>query len=157
LDNAANYADWLSAIANLATAVIAGFTALFGITIFQHQRTSSDVQLALGIFATINTYWDRITDNKSANYQYDMGQIFAQFEIAAKLFNDAILTDGALPILKDHIIEVYTHVQSTPEGKTFIQNCVSSPTTFEELRKFLKSHFPTALLALQFVDQQPTA
>ncbi len=106
--------------------------------------------MALGIFATVNFYWDRITDSEGTNYQYDMGQIFAQFETAARLFNDDILTKTALPILKDHIVEVYTFVQSTPEGKVFINSCESSHTTFEELRKFLKIHLPTALLAQQY-------
>jgi hypothetical protein len=154
LDNGADLADWLSAIANLITAAIAAFTAWFGIRIFKHQRTSADVQLALGIFSSINLYWDRITDTKATNYQYDMGQIFAQFETAARLFNDSILTADALPILKDHIIEVYTNVQSTDEGRNFIQNCMSSPTTFEDLRKFLRTHLPTALLAQQFANKQ---
>jgi hypothetical protein len=144
--------EWVSAIASLATAGIAAFTAIFGIKIFQHQRTSSDVQVALGIFATVNFYWDRITDNDGTNYQYNMGQIFAQFETAARLFNDDILTKNALPILKDHIVEVYTFVQSTPEGKEFINSCKSSQTTFKELRKFLKIHFPTALLAQQYLN-----
>ena len=138
----------------MVTVVVAAFTAWFGIKIFNHQRTSADVQLALGIFSSINFYWDRITDNKGSNYKYDMGQIFAQFETAARLFNDSILTADALPILKDHIIEVYTSVQSTKEGSDFIQNCESSPTTFEELRKFLKDHFPAALLAQQFTNEQ---
>jgi hypothetical protein len=83
-----------------------------------------------------------------------MGQIFAQFETAARLFNDSILTADALPILKDHIIEVYTNVQSTDEGRAFIQNCMSSPTTFEDLRNFLRTHLPTALLAQQFANEQ---
>ncbi len=144
--------DWISVAANVATAGIAAFTAWFGIRIFKHQRTSSDIQLALGIFATINSYWDRISDNRGKTYQYDMGQIFAQFETAARLFNDSILTKGALPILKDHIVEVYTSVQSSDEGKKFIENCISSPTTFEELRKFLQKHFPTALLAQQHLS-----
>lgn len=130
--------------------MIAGFTACFGIKIFQHQRTSADVTLALGIFATINGYWDRITDNNGENYQYDIGQIFAQFETAARLFNDSLLTKDALPILKDHIVEVYTQVQLDEKGQDFIQNCISSPTTFEELQKFLKTHFPTALLAQKY-------
>lgn len=130
--------------------MIAAFSAWFGIRIFQHQRTSSDIQLALGIFANINAYWDRITDTKSSNYQYDMGQIFAHFETAAKLFNDNILTKEALPILKDHIIEVYISVQSTKEGRDFITNCKSSPRTFDELKLFLKKNFPTALLAQQY-------
>jgi hypothetical protein len=142
--------EWISAGAGVVTAFIAAFTAWFGIKIFKHQRTSSDVQMALGIFTTINFYWDRITDSDGANYKYDMGQIFAQFETAAKLFNDDILTKDALPILKDHIVEVYTNIQSTNEGKDFINSCISSPTTFKELKEFLKCHFPTALLAQQY-------
>ena len=82
-----------------------------------------------------------------------MGQIFAQFEIASRLFNDRILTNDALPILKDHIIEVYTLVQSSDYGKKFIEDCRSSPTTFEELSKFLKVYFPKALLAQQFTER----
>lgn len=108
----------------------------------------------MGIFSSINAYWDRITDTKAANYEYDMGQIFAQFETAAQLFNESILTEDALPILKAHIIEVYTKVQSSEEGRIFIQNCVSSPTTFDDLRKFLRTHLPTALLAQQFANEQ---
>jgi hypothetical protein len=150
VDCDASILDWLSALANVAMAITAAFTARFGIRIFQHQRTSSDVEMALGIFATINGYWDRISDNNSQNYTYDMGQIFAQFEIAARLFNDSILTKDALPILKDHIVEVYGNIQSSEAGKGFIENCTSSPSTFVELKKFLNSHFPTALLARQF-------
>lgn len=145
--------EWISAGANVATAVVAAFTAWFGIKIFKHQRTNSDVQLALGIFSTINAYWDRISDNNGANYHYDMGQIFAQFETAARLFNDSILTDEALPILKSHIVEVYTTIQSSEEGRKFINQCISSPTTFKELRAFLTDHFPTALLAQQHFEQ----
>ncbi|MEQ8741699.1 hypothetical protein [Parasphingorhabdus sp.] len=137
----------MSTVASVATVLVTGFTAWFGIRIFKHQRTSSDIKLALEIFSTINNYWDRINDSNSQHYNYDMGQIFAQFETAARLFNDSILTDDALPILKDHIVEIYTAVESSDEGKNFIRDCVSSPTTFSELRKFLKKHFSTALLA----------
>lgn len=146
--------EWISTLANLATVIIAFFTAWYGIVIFKHQRTSSDVKLALELFATINYYWDRINDNKSASYQYDMGQIFAHFETAAHLFNESILTKDALPILKDHIVEVYTSVQGDESGKKFIESCCSSPTTFEELRKFLAKYFPAALLAQQYVDKK---
>jgi hypothetical protein len=144
--------EWISAISSAAVAVITALTAWFGLKAFHYQRTSSDVLLALSIFSSINSYWDRIKDNKGETYSYDMGQIFTQFEIASKLFNDTVLSKDALHILKDHIIEVYTAIQSSEDGPKFIESCISSPTTFDELKKFLKQHFPTALLAQKYAS-----
>ena len=142
-------ADWISALAALVTA---GIVAYLGLITFQHQRTSNDVELALGIFSSINCYWDRLTDSKGVNYKYDMGQILTHFELAATLFNNSTLTSQALPILKDHIVEVFTSIQISPDGHLLIETCRSSPETFNELRKFAKQHMPTALNALSYCD-----
>lgn len=92
--------------------------------------------MALGIFATINSYWDRISDSNSQNYDYDMGQIFAQFEIAARLFNDSILTKDALPILKDHIVEVYESIQSSDAEKDFLNDALLPLQPLLSVRNF---------------------
>lgn len=150
--DAGSFADWVAAAAALTTAGIAAYAGYLGIRTFQHQRTSFDIQLALGIFDTINRYWDRLTDTKSANYDYDMGQILAQFEVAASLFNHDILTKSALPILKDHIVEIFSSIAVSTDGPRLLQACCSSPETFKELRTFLKKHTPTALNAMAFRD-----
>jgi hypothetical protein len=141
--------DWIAALATLAGACAAGYGAYFGITTFRHQRTVNDVSLALSIFGEINRYWDRITDSRAEDHDYNMGQILAQFEIAAALFNQEILTNTALPILKDHIIEVFSSITTDTYGKELLGRCASSPETFVELRKFSRSHMPTALRFLQ--------
>lgn len=148
--SASSITDWIEALSTLVAAATAVSAGYLGIRTFQHQRTSNDVQLALGIFSDINGYWDRIVDSESRHYEYDVGQILAQFEVAASLFNKAILTKDALPILKDHIVESFTHIKMSDEGKGIVQACQSSPTTFEELNKFLKKHLPTALNAASF-------
>lgn len=113
-----------------------------------------DVQVALEIFAKINSYWDRLTDSSSTHYQYDMGQILAHFELAAMLFNRETLSKDALPILKDHIIEVFTSLQTSVDGRRIIELCRSSPDTFKELTAFARDHMPTALRVLQFADSR---
>jgi hypothetical protein len=142
--------DWIAAVAAVVTAAVA---IKLGFQTFQHQRTTADVQLALSLFERINVYWDRLTDSKSANYQYDMGQILAQFELAAMLFNTKTLSGGALPILKDHIVEVFTALQLSDEGQKIIGLCKSSPDTFSELTKFSRQHMPTALRVLGYSEK----
>lgn len=144
-------ADWIAAIAALVTAFIAAY---LGLVTFKHQRTSADVQLALGLFSSINCYWDRVTDSSGANFKYDMGQILAHFELAATFFNNKTLTARALPILKDHIVEVFTAIQVSAEGKHLIETCRSSPNTFKELRAFAAEHMPTALQALSYCEDK---
>lgn len=148
--DAGSAADWVAALANVVTVGVAAFAAYYGVRTFQHQRTSNDVQLALGIFDVINRYWDRLIDSKGANYDYDMGQILAQFETAAMLFNRKVLTNDALPILKDHIVEVFGSLVTNDEGGKLIQACCSSPDTFKELKTFFKDHTSTALNAISF-------
>ena len=148
--DSAQAAAWLSAVATLATAIIAALAAYIGIRTFQHQRTASDIQLALTVFDDINRYWDRIIDSESKNYDYDMGQVLSHFEVAAALFNKKILTKNALPILKDHIVEVFASIAGTSDGERLIKACCSSPDTFKELRSFLREHSSTALQSLSF-------
>ena len=149
--NYGSLADWVTAGAAWVTACIAIYV---GLKTFRQQRTSTDVQLALGIFSNINAYWDRLTDTAGANYQYNMGQILAQFELAAMLFNNKTLSKDALPILKDHIVEVFTALQVSEEGKKIIDVCRSSPDTFKELTRFAREHMPTALRVLSFCESE---
>jgi hypothetical protein len=151
--DAGSVADWIAASANVATAGVAAFAAYYGVRTFQHQRTANDIQLALNIFQSINRYWDRMIDTKSANYDYDMGQILAQFETAATLFNRQVLTRDALPILKDHIVEVFGSLVANSDGEKLINASCSSPDTFKELKAFLKEHTSTALNALSFREK----
>jgi hypothetical protein len=146
-------ADWITAGAATSTAAIAYYAARTGLATFRHQRTSFDVQMALGIFESINRYWDRLASD-TKHYTYNMGQILAQFEVAAALFNNGVLTKTAEPILKDHIVEVFARLISTDEGKRTISECSSSPDTFKELRRFLADHAPTALNALTFAESR---
>ena len=137
--------DWIAALAAVITTAIAAY---LGFITFGQQRTSGDIQLALGLFATINLYWDRIVDSDSKNYKYDMGQILAHFELASSLFNNSSLSAKALPILKDRIIEVFTAVQSPDEGNRLMESCQSAPDTFKELRILAKSHMLNAIALL---------
>jgi hypothetical protein len=148
-------ADWISAVATVVTAVIAYWAGSLAVASLRQQRTSSDVQLALGIFENINSYWDRLVD-KPEDSTYNMGQILAHFEIASALFNRSILSDGALPILKDHIVEVFSRLQASEDGTRVMKECCSSSSTYIELRRFASKNFPTALKALGFDPDRPS-
>lgn len=110
--------------------------------------------MALGIFNEINRYWDRITDNLGS-FDYNIGQILVQFETAAGLFNRNVLTKDATDILGDHIVEVFTQIQASPEGKGLLDRCRSSGTTFSELTKFSRQRLPQALSALAYTEREP--
>lgn len=148
--------DWtavppfVSAVSGLLAVGVGSIAAVIGLKNLRHQRTTSDVTLALAIFRDINRYWDRLQDNPDCNYDYEMGQVLAHFEIAATLFNRKALNKAALPILKDHVVEVFTLLKTTPRGEELIGKCCSSPSTFSELQSFLRAHLPTALNALVF-------
>ncbi|MCW2393156.1 hypothetical protein [Sphingobium sp. B11D3A] len=152
MNESAGITDWVTAFSSGATAVIAFVAAWMGIRTFRHQRTSYDVSMALEIFSEINRYWDRISENNS-EYQYNIGQILSYFEIACSLFNKNILTKDAKDVLGDHIIEVFTGLQTSEHGKNFINSCRSSRTTFSELRKFANENFPQALNAQAFSSE----
>jgi hypothetical protein len=140
---AASLAEWIAAIAALVTVFIA---AWIGLQSFRQQRTSADVQLALSVFGEINRYWDRIADTDSGQAKHDtahdIGQILGQFELAAALFNRRTLSKAALPILKHHIIEVYTSLINSEHGRKLIDDCRSADSTLVELDSFLKRHLP---------------
>jgi hypothetical protein len=140
--------DWISSLSGALAATVAAIAGYVGVRTFQHQRTSYDVSLAMDIFRDINTHWNRVIDGDSKNYYYEIGQILVHFEIAATLFNKRVLTGTALPILRDHIVEVYSALISDVSTAAIVDNCRSSDKTFSELDRFLKKHFPTALTAL---------
>lgn len=146
-------ADWIAALSTLAAAVIAGIAAGVGLKTFRSQRTASDVQMALGIFNEINRYWDRLSEQPN-NYEYNMGQILAQFEIASGLFNKNILTDDATLILGDHIVEVFSQISMSPDGIRLLETCQSSHSTFQELKKFIRDRMPQALNTADFHNQR---
>jgi len=142
-------ADWVSAASAAVTTIIAGVAAWVGLWTFRNQRTASDVGLALSIFGEINRYWDRLSAN-SAEYDYNMGQILAQFEIAAGLFNRGVLTSDAEAILADHIVEVFSQIMSSSSGEELLKRCCSATTTFQELQNFIRKKMPQALNSLEF-------
>jgi len=144
--------DWISAISSLLAASVAGYAGWVGLATFKRQRTTSDIDFAFKIFGEINRYWDRITDGSS--YDYNMGQILAHFEIASSLFNHQILSTDANSILRDHIIEVFTLIQSSDGGRLLLDRCGSSDSTFLELRKFAREHMPQALSVQKFNAQK---
>jgi hypothetical protein len=134
--------DWIAAIAAVITTLIASW---IGFTTFRQQRTSADITLAFSIFSAINCYWDRLVDDThSRSYKYNMGQILTQFELAAGLFNNKTLSNKALPILKDHIIEVFSSLEHSTDGEKILDACRSSADTFKELRNFAKRHMPSS-------------
>jgi len=133
--------------------VVAVIAAWIGLKTFKSQRTVSDIQLAISIFNEINRYWDRIGDG-IGTYQFNMGQILAHCEIGADLFNRNALTKDASGFLGDHIVEIFTMIRSSPEGRALIDQCCSSPTTFEQLQKFVRDRMPQALSALDFSRQR---
>ena len=140
-------ADWLSAISSTSTLCLAAY---LGRTTFKQQQTSSDISLAVDLFSHINRYWDRITDDKGgAGYIYNMGQVLTHFELAALLFNTKSLSSCALPVLKDHTVEVFTSFQTSEDGESLIKVCQSSPDTFKELRAFASLYMPCAAAVLQ--------
>lgn len=144
--------DWISASSSLLAASVAGYAAWVGLATFKRQRTTSDIDFAFKIFTEINRYWDRITDNQSNDY--NMGQILAHFEIAASLFNRRILSTDANSILRDHIVEVFTLIQSSDGGKSLLDRCGSSESTFLELTKFARENMPQALSVQKFHEQK---
>lgn len=145
--------NWISAGSSFGTTIIAVVAAWVGLATFKSQRTTSDITLALDIFKEINRYWDRLSAEKdSGSYQYNMGQILVQFEIAAGLFNEKTLSGKANIILGDHIVEVFTLLSSSADGKMLLSQCASSPTTYVELRKFMSERMPQALVSLDFKD-----
>ena len=144
--------SWISATAAALGVFVAGSAAYVGLRTYADQRTSYDVTLALSIFAEINRYWDRVS-NGDGTAQYNYGQILAHFEVAAALFNDGILTDQASKILADHIVEVFTALETSESGRAVIAHCNSSSETFQELRSFAKKRFSKALLAQAFNEQ----
>tara|TARA_R110000868_G_scaffold345011_1_gene606096 strand:+ start:496 stop:1050 length:555 start_codon:yes stop_codon:yes gene_type:complete len=144
--------DWISAIAAVVGVLVAVVGGWIALRTFAHQRTANDVELALSIFAEINRYWDRISEN-SNNYQYDIGQVLTYFEIACALFNRDVLTKEATIILGDHIVEVFTQMQGDKHSKEFLEKCRSSEATFSELKKFAKQRLPQALNALAFSER----
>jgi len=152
----ASFPEWLEALSTFAGAAVALVAAWVGLKTFRNQRAASDVQLALGIFAEINRYWDRLSEN-SGSYQYNMGQILAQFEIAAGLFNNKILEEKAAIILADHIVEIFCQIKDSPDGAALLEQCKSSEATFSELKKFINKRAPQALNALKFIDERQTA
>jgi hypothetical protein len=152
----ADVPSWISASTGLAGLIVAGSAAFVGLRTYAHQRTSYDVNLALSIFAEINRYWDRATASEGAT-PYNYGQILAHFEIAAALFNDKVLTRQAAKILGDHIVEVFTALEGSENGRALLEHCQSSSETFKDLRKFAKTHFPKALLSQAFSDNRQLA
>ena len=136
----------LAPVVGVGGGLLAAFVAL---RTLRHRKESFDVKLAYEILAEINRYWDRIAD-KEGDFDFNAGQILAQFEIASGLFNDRVLTGAAGKILEDHIVEVFTSWQSDTEGKQLLDKCRSSGRTFEELEKFIQHRFGRALLADAF-------
>lgn len=145
----ASAADWIAAMSTMVGAITAIVAAWIGLDTFKSQRTASDVNVALNIFNEINRYWDRHSSDP-ADYSYNMGQILAQFEIAASMFNSKILSSNATQFLGDHIVEVFSQLRSSLQGEELIMRCCSSDKTFVELQKFVKARMPQALNALEF-------
>jgi len=148
-------ADWIAALASTGALAVAGYAANIGLSTFRQQRTASDVELSLGIFADINRYWDRICDSGD-NYEYNIGQILAHFEIAASLFNKKVLTEQARLVLSDHLIEVFSSLQASPEGKSLMARCRSADATFSEIKCFLRENLPQALSTMNWQEKQST-
>lgn len=148
----ASITDWITAASSLLTAVVAVAAGGIGIKTFWHQRTAHDVGMAVQIFMEINRYWDRLCE-PGCDYKYNIGQVLSYFEIACGLFNRNTLTKDAPNILGDHILEVFTSIQTSPHGKELLDSCRSSPTTFAELRKFADKRFPQALVVQAFSDR----
>jgi hypothetical protein len=145
--------EWSSALSAATGVLIAGIAAWFGLRTFRNQKTSNDVTLALGIFGEINRYWDRISASEGGQ-EYNYGQILAYFEVACALFNRKILASEANAILGDHIVEVFSILEATENGREIIKKCRSSDSTFEELEKFGKKRFPQALKTLAFANSE---
>lgn len=139
--------DWIAAVCGSGALIAAVIGAFLANRSFRHQVTNANIETSLAIFRDINAYWDRITDSGGTSFEYDLGQILTQFELASMLFNRGILTRQALPILKDHIIEVFRGIRGSDLGEKFIEKCMSSDTTLCELKAFMKAHQPTALRA----------
>lgn len=149
----AEFLQWLPASCGVAGVIIAGITATIALKRFGHHRTVSDVGLALTVFERINFYWDRL-DNGTGNSSYNYGQILAHFEVACALFNKNVLTEQAESILGDHIVEVFTALKTSANGKAILSLCKSSDETYDELEKFAQERFPQSLLAQAFGDQK---
>jgi hypothetical protein len=147
----ARWADWLGAGSAVVGVAIAALVAWQGLRAFLHQRTTNDVALALSLFAEINRYWDRIS-SREGDAEYNYGQILAYFEVACALFNRQILTTAANSILSDHIVEVFSILQTSEGGKEILRRCRSADSTFSEIEKFGKLKFPQALRAVAFAE-----
>ena len=141
-------AEWIGALSTLGAALIALVAAWLGLKTFRNQRVVSDVQLALGIFSEINRYWDRLSQDVGS-YDYNMGQILAQFEVASALFNKNVLAEKANSILGDHIVEVFCQIRASSSGQLLIERCRSADTTFSELQRFILKRKPQALDAIE--------
>ena len=139
----------MEALSTFGGAAVALVAAGVGLRTFRSQRVVSDVQLALSIFSEINRYWDRLSENLGS-YEYNMGQILAQFEVAATLFNKRVLAEKASTILGDHIVEVFSQIKASPEGDALLERCKSADSTFVELHIFIRERMPQALNALEF-------
>jgi hypothetical protein len=130
----------VSDAANIVTAFAALVALAFGWHTFSRQKTASDVEVILGIFDRINSYWDIYMSDKCENRSYTLGQILVYYENACFLANNGVISDTAFRCLSDHIFEVWTKLSSTEESRTQLSSFVSAPSTFCEIKKFVELH-----------------
>jgi hypothetical protein len=130
----------ISDAANCVTALAALLALLFGTYTFSRQKTASDVEVILGIFDRINTYWDLYASDQCESRGYVLGQILVYFENACFLANNNVISDTAFRCVSDHIYEVWTKMNSDDDTRRLIDSFVSGPSTYCEIKKFVETH-----------------
>jgi hypothetical protein len=126
-------ADWITAFLALIALAVGYYT-------FSRQKTASDVEVMLGIFDRINSYWDHYMSDSCKNKEYTLGQILVYYENACFLANNQIISDTAFRCLSDHIYEMWTKLNSDPGFSGTLDSFISAPSTFCEIKKFIASY-----------------
>ena len=136
---------WNDAVTLLITVVGVplGVFALFQTRASMHaQAIGGDLQTVLTLFEKLDDHWRRFRGAPSGSNDetFEFGQLTTYYEFACRLFRDKILSTKATRTLEEHLRDVLPAIMNDPTFSERFDALASDPTTFENIRWFVRTH-----------------
>lgn len=132
---------WSVEYLEAAALTVAMVVAVYAIRAFNHQAKATDTNSILVLMGYINEAWNEYRlAMEEADEVYFFGQLLSFYETACYLFNKKLLSKRVKGLLADHIVEVMAMFRNDKKALGYFDRVASAPTTFCEIKEFLKKH-----------------
>ena len=103
-------------------------------------RKAASVATFLPLLETLSKCWEALDKADGDARTYRMGEWCNSLEIATAVFRDRMFAGSTRELLRQYLVDIFKLIQDAEPLRAEFSKLVDKPTTFQNIRWFLRAH-----------------